>query len=301
METQGRIGNSEDKARALWFLCGLLFLFFLLVRVGRQASALLEAAGLPLLAGLASPFLSCLSPFLLYFYFLRGEARRFFALPTARGGREALPLFPFLLAAVVASAYASHALMGAFGLPVVGGGVRGEGFFSDLLTNALFPAFFEELFFRGAVLSILYRWQGKSAVWVSAILFAFAHGSLYQLPYAFVGGVFLALATVVSGSWVWAFVFHFGNNLFSLSLQYAEGLGEGAWILAVVLYALVALGAVAAAVYLLCDRSAGARGALFELFATPRQDGARVLRATLASPLVLYLCWMLYLMIMRGL
>lgn len=299
METQGRIGNSEDKARALWFLCGLLFLFFLLVRVGRQASALLEAAGLPLLATLASPLLSCLPPFLLYFYFLRGKACSFFVLPTACGGREVLPLFPFFLAAVIAYAYVSAFLMGALGLPVAGGGVRGDGFFADLLTNALIPAFFEELFFRGAVLSILYRWQGKSAVWVSAILFAFAHGSLYQLPYAFVGGVFLALAATLGGSWVWAFVFHFGNNLLSLSLQYCERLGVSGWILAAVLYALVAIFAVTSAIYLLRHRDAAARVALCSLFAAPREDGALVLQTTLTSPLALYLCWMLYLIIVR--
>ena len=74
---------------------------------------------------------------------------------------------------------------------------------------------------RLAVLSLLLLWSDRHAAWVSALLFALLHASLYQLPYAFVGGVFLGLATVWGGSPVFAILFHFVSNLLSLLMQYA--------------------------------------------------------------------------------
>jgi hypothetical protein len=56
---------------------------------------------------------------------------------------------------------------------------------------------------------------------VSALLFALLHASLYQLPYAFVGGLLLGLAAVWGGSPLFAVLFHFLSNLLSLFLQYS--------------------------------------------------------------------------------
>lgn len=100
---------------------------------------------------------------------------------------------------------------------------------------------------RFAILSLLLMWDRRHAVWVSALLFALLHASLYQTPYAFVGGCFLALVTVWGETPVFAFVFHFLNNLLSLFLQYCAiwwGESVGLWISLGVWFILFAAGAI---------------------------------------------------------
>ena len=100
---------------------------------------------------------------------------------------------------------------------------------------------------RFAILSLLLMWDGQHAVWVSAILFSLQHASLYQAPYAFVGGFFLALAVVWGETPIFAFVFHFLNNLLSLFLQYCAiwwGEDVGLWISLGVWFVLFAAGAI---------------------------------------------------------
>ncbi len=70
-----------------------------------------------------------------------------------------------------------------------------------LLAVALFPAFFEELLFRGLLLGRLAAyWDAGSAAWVSAAVFAVMHGPTIALLPLFVGGVYLARLRFRSGS-----------------------------------------------------------------------------------------------------
>ena len=55
----------------------------------------------------------------------------------------------------------------------------------SVLTIALLPAIFEELFFRGAILSVLSNKKKASSIFISAALFALVHGSLYMIPSSF--------------------------------------------------------------------------------------------------------------------
>ncbi len=71
----------------------------------------------------------------------------------------------------------------------------------------------EELLFRGLLLRLFRPFGDVWAILLSSLLFAFAHGSLFQMPYAFVAGLFLAYAAVASGSILFPLLFHFLYNL----------------------------------------------------------------------------------------
>ena len=171
-------------------------------------------------AGYAIHLLSFALPTALFVLLSRRMGLGLPSLPTAAGMRRVLPLLPLFLVSTALLSTATAAVMRALDLPISGGAAEGNGLFLDLLSDCLAPALLEEGLMRFAVLSLLLLWDRRQAVWVSALLFALLHASVYQLPYAFVGGVFLALATTVGGSPLYAVLFHFLNNLVSLLLQY---------------------------------------------------------------------------------
>jgi membrane protease YdiL (CAAX protease family) len=213
---------------------------------------------------------------------------------------DVLPLLPLFLFAVMTVAYLSSVALGALGIAQAGGGVAGLGCVPDFFVNCLVPALLEELFFRGLILSLLWQRMGMGGVWLSAIVFALAHGSLYQLPYAFVGGVFLALVVTLGGS-VWlSFAFHLINNFLSFLPVYTPQ--AWGWISATtVLYAAIALTALASVVYLNAKKKAPAALALASLFDGARENGGAVFRAAVCSPLATYVILMLTLTIVRAL
>ena len=195
----------------------------------RTAAALLFAqVFLSLLAGTVGGYLgriiymlSFLIPILLFTLFLPKMGFFPAVRPTRVGFLRILPLLPIFLVAVILTATATSATMDLLGMETTGGSAEGAGFFSDLFTDCVFPALLEEGLMRFAVLSLLLLWSDRHAVWVSALLFALLHASLYQLPYAFVGGLLLGLAAVWGGSPLFAVLFHFLSNLLSLFLQYS--------------------------------------------------------------------------------
>ena len=71
----------------------------------------------------------------------------------------------------------------------------------------------EELLFRGLLIRLFRPFGDASAILLSALLFALAHGSLFQMPYAFVAGLFLGLAATASGGILFPLLFHFLYNL----------------------------------------------------------------------------------------
>lgn len=71
----------------------------------------------------------------------------------------------------------------------------------------------EELLFRGLILRLLRPYGDRWAILLSALLFAIAHGSFFQMPYAFVAGLLLARVATAAGGILFPLLFHFLYNL----------------------------------------------------------------------------------------
>lgn len=277
---------------------GYLLLFAFLLRGSSLLSPYLAEMGLAWARYVLSP-LAYIIPLLLALLCERNKKPILFAWPRERAFCDVLPLLPLFLGLVMALAYLSELLFDLLGLVQVGGGVAGFGFLPDLLLNCLLPAALEELFFRGLILSLLLRQMGEGAIWLSAVVFAIAHGSLYQMPYAFVGGVLLALAAVMSGSVLIPFVFHFLNNFLSTVQQYTPRTWDFRGPALLLIYAAVMIAMMLSVWYLLRKKDAAAGNALASLFASPREEARGVWRAAALSPLAFYLIPMLILTLWR--
>lgn len=84
------------------------------------------------------------------------------------------------------------------------------------ISISVFPAFFEEFLFRGAILQSLRKYSCDSfAIFFSAFLFGLVHGNIVQMPFAFLGGIFFAAVTVKTNSILPAMTVHFLNNFMS--------------------------------------------------------------------------------------
>ena len=82
----------------------------------------------------------------------------------------------------------------------------------NILILALAPAICEELIYRGVVFNGLRKFGKVGAIFISALLFALAHGSAMQFFYQFILGLVLAWIVVKTGSIVYSMVVHFVNN-----------------------------------------------------------------------------------------
>ena len=83
---------------------------------------------------------------------------------------------------------------------------------------AVMPAILEEFLFRGAMLSALRPYGDGFAILTTAAFFSIIHCNLGQAPSAFLTGLVLGYAAVVSGS-IWPSVLaHFINNALALAL-----------------------------------------------------------------------------------
>lgn len=129
-------------------------------------------------------------------------------------------LLPLFLFSVMATSVVSAAFAGLFGIasPAPTGSLP-----ILLLNYALAPALAEEFFFRFLLLRLFLPHGKRTAVWITAILFALVHLNLAQLPYALAAGLFLGAVAVSSGSFWIPFCFHLVNNALSLLLS---GAGE---------------------------------------------------------------------------
>lgn len=91
-----------------------------------------------------------------------------------------------------------------------------------IITHALIPAVLEELLFRLAPIKLL-RGNKKTALILSAVMFAFAHANLFQIPFALVAGFACGTLYVVTGSILPSILLHFINNTVSLLSMYGFG------------------------------------------------------------------------------
>ena len=88
-----------------------------------------------------------------------------------------------------------------------------ENLLLSVLTLAVSPAIFEEIFFRGAALSVLSKEKKASAIIISAFLFACAHGSLYMFFSSFFAGIIFGITVYLTDSIFTSMLTHFLNNI----------------------------------------------------------------------------------------
>lgn len=88
--------------------------------------------------------------------------------------------------------------------------------FELLILHALLPAVLEEALFRYVPLSLIAPHSRRSAILISALLFAFAHCSVTQIPYAFFAGMIFAALDLACGSILPSVVLHLLNNVASV-------------------------------------------------------------------------------------
>ena len=91
----------------------------------------------------------------------------------------------------------------------------------SFLALAVIPAFVEEFAIRGVVLKMLRPYGDWFAIICSALVFGLMHASIFQIPYAFMFGVVLALAVIKTESIWTSILLHFINNAISITLSYA--------------------------------------------------------------------------------
>ena len=89
----------------------------------------------------------------------------------------------------------------------------------SVLKIAIIPAFVEEFAVRGVVMQSLKKYGDWFAILMSALVFALMHGNMVQIPFAFIAGIAIGYATMVTGSLWTGILIHFGNNFLSLMLQ----------------------------------------------------------------------------------
>lgn len=111
-------------------------------------------------------------------------------------------------------------LLEALGADIAGGtGLAGAPILVQLAFCALLPAVCEELMFRGMMLSAFERQGKRTALFLSAVLFALLHANLKGLPVQFAMGMALGYIVLRSDSLYPAVFFHLLFNGLSLMLS----------------------------------------------------------------------------------
>ncbi len=263
---------SEEERVRDYRLAAAALLFYLAIRLLPSLfPALLPAAG-------ALHALSYLLPVTAVLLLARETAAPYLLFPKKRAFLASLPLLPLFLLAVVAAAMLSALLF-----PASGGDGAAEPLGEALFRHALLPAFLEESLMRLALFSLLARHTRGTAVYISAALFAIIHTPA-SMPYAFLGGLFLGAAALLTRS-VWVpILFHFLNNAASLLLSHIAAVNaEGYPLAAAVLLTVLAIGSAVGFFFLVRRRKDPVYRPLRPLFRGGAHT-AHLARATL-SPL----------------
>lgn len=142
-----------------------------------------------------------------------------------------------------------EAIMNGFGgsiMPMLEGISGASETFSMFLYGAIVGPVAEEVLFRGFVLRSLRPYGKRFAIVLSSLLFAFFHGNLLQLPYAFIMGLVMGYVAA-EYSIYWALAVHMFNNLVLADLypRLTAGLSDAAYYtLDTILFGGFAVGAV---------------------------------------------------------
>lgn len=108
--------------------------------------------------------------------------------------------------------------LGNFGFQSGGGmaSTTGWEFTLELVAVAFLPAVMEEFVFRGVILGGLRRYGVGVAVVASSLIFAFAHGDIASVIFAFVAGLAMGYLYARTGNLWLSVAVHFLNNLLSV-------------------------------------------------------------------------------------
>lgn len=87
------------------------------------------------------------------------------------------------------------------------------------LSTAVVPALIEEMALRGIIMQTLRRYGDMYAIICSALIFGLLHCNLMQIPFAFIAGIVIGYAVLVTES-VWTgVIIHFLNNAFTVTIN----------------------------------------------------------------------------------
>ena len=118
------------------------------------------------------------------------------------------------------------------------------------LGTAVVPALIEELAFRGIIMQPLRRYGDWFAIVCSALVFGFMHCNLVQIPFAFIAGVVIGYAVIITESIWTGIIIHFLTNGFSVTVNLIfEFYGLDSWqytLCNAVFYSVMVAGAVCA-------------------------------------------------------
>ena len=94
------------------------------------------------------------------------------------------------------------------------------GFIISTLSVAVAPALIEEFLFRGVIMGSLLKFSKPFAIFTSSLLFAFIHGNLVQIPFAFLVGLVIGTMVIETNSFWTGVIIHFANNFLSVCQDY---------------------------------------------------------------------------------
>jgi hypothetical protein len=99
-------------------------------------------------------------------------------------------------------------------------------FATSLILVALLPAFFEEVFFRGALQNMLVRWWRKHwlALVATSVLFSAIHASWYLFIPRFALGLLLGGLLLITENIWYSIIMHFANNALVVCFLYVQHL-----------------------------------------------------------------------------
>lgn len=86
----------------------------------------------------------------------------------------------------------------------------------NFICSAVYAPLVEEFVFRGVIMQPLRRFGGHFAVFASALIFGLAHGSVSGFIFAFICGIAMGYATLITGSLWTGIIIHFCNNFFAI-------------------------------------------------------------------------------------
>ena len=177
---------------------------------------------------LLAQLLSFLPPIIFYFLYTKKDIRKTLRL-NPLGWKNILLIISFGVSIQPVMSLLSYVMSLFFPNPVEQSvtGIHASGLLLSMLSVAVIPAFLEEVFSRGILLSG-YRFLGKwKAAFFSALLFGLLHMNPQQLPYAFVVGFLFCFLVERTDSLYASILPHMVINGTTVISIFTEGAGMG--------------------------------------------------------------------------
>ncbi|RSX55120.1 CAAX amino terminal protease family protein [Bifidobacterium dolichotidis] len=134
----------------------------------------------------------------------------------------------------------------------------GQNILIDLIFTVLLAPIVEEWFFRQQVISRLRRYDEKTAILISAVIFGLGHGNIFQFFYAFGLGLVFGYIYVRTSRLIYSIGLHMIINALgsigSSWIEQAEQVGTGFGTVASMLYVIAFVSGIIAGIVLLVKR-----------------------------------------------